>query len=426
MEMLMFFDYNDRKKGEITMTGMTKLINPFSRKYTETEAETDGKWGLVLCGGGTKGAYQVGAWKAITELKLPIKGITGTSIGALNAALILQDDYQKMVNIYETIKITDILPVSDKVDPNKDIFDPANLLELSKEFIGQRGLDNSALKNYITNCLDIKKIYDNPIDLGIVTFDMKSLEPLQLYKKDIPEDKLVDYLTASANFPIFKAKQIDGKSFMDGGIYDNMPINLLVNAGYTRIIVLDVNGIGYVRRIENPGNAYVKIIQCSEDPGGTFEFNKDRIHRNMTMGYLDTLRAFHKLFGYFYYFRRPAYNDLMLNFDLKTIYGLETAAKIYGIERMKIYKAEEFLDAIEAAYAETDSRYRRSAKLIGNTDILKILRSSANMTPESVSMCVDLLQERPSFPISNPVAKAFPELIAAASAITELRNYRRL
>ncbi len=404
------------------MADITNLKNLFNR----STPESDVKWGLVLCGGGTKGAYQVGAWKAITELKLPIKAITGTSIGALNAALILQDDYEKMVNIYETIKITDILPVSDKVDPNKDIFDPSNLLELSKEFINQGGLDNTVLRNYITNCLDIKKIYDNPIDLGMVTFDVKSLEPVQVFKKDIPEDKLVDYLTASANFPIFRAKKVDGKAFMDGGLYDNMPINLLVDAGYDHIIVLNVNGLGSVRKIERPNNVYVKMIHCSEDLGGTFEFNKDRIRKNMTMGYLDTLRAFHKLFGVYYYFRRPAYNDLMLNFGVETIYGLETAAKFYNVDRVKIYKAEEFLDALEAAYVESDKRYRETLKPRGASELLKWIRSTANEDDQDISYFVDILQEQPSFPTSNPLAKAFPEHIAAAKAIIELRNYRRL
>lgn len=55
----------------------------------------DKEFGLVLAGGGTKGAYEVGVWKALKELNISITAIAGTSIGALNAALILQDDFEK-------------------------------------------------------------------------------------------------------------------------------------------------------------------------------------------------------------------------------------------------------------------------------------------------------------------------------------------
>ena len=50
------------------------------------------EYGLVLAGGGTKEAYQVGVWKALQELNINVTAIVGTSIGALNGALFLQDD----------------------------------------------------------------------------------------------------------------------------------------------------------------------------------------------------------------------------------------------------------------------------------------------------------------------------------------------
>ena len=80
------------------------------------------KWGLVLSGGGTKGAYEVGVWKALQELKIPLRGISGTSIGALNAAMFLCLDLKKIEEIYRDIRLTDVLPVAGNIDPNKDVF----------------------------------------------------------------------------------------------------------------------------------------------------------------------------------------------------------------------------------------------------------------------------------------------------------------
>ena len=46
------------------------------------------EYGLVLAGGGAKGIYQIGAWRAIRELEIPITCVVGTSVGAMNGAMV--------------------------------------------------------------------------------------------------------------------------------------------------------------------------------------------------------------------------------------------------------------------------------------------------------------------------------------------------
>lgn len=53
------------------------------------------EYGLVLEGGGAKGAYQIGAWKALREAGVKIRGVAGTSVGALNGALICMGDMDR-------------------------------------------------------------------------------------------------------------------------------------------------------------------------------------------------------------------------------------------------------------------------------------------------------------------------------------------
>jgi len=48
---------------------------------------------LVLSGGGARGAYQIGVWKALRELNIDIVAVYGTSVGAINGALIAYGDY---------------------------------------------------------------------------------------------------------------------------------------------------------------------------------------------------------------------------------------------------------------------------------------------------------------------------------------------
>lgn len=382
------------------------------------------KWGLVLSGGGTKGAYEVGAWKAVRELKIPIRGIAGTSIGALNAAMFLCCDLKHIESIYRNISITDVLPVSGGVDPNKDVFDPANLLAITREYLLQRGLDNKPLRMMMEKHLDIDRIYNSPLDLGIVTYNVSTREAFQLFKEDVEPGKLIDYLLASANFPIYKTQNVDGKRFMDGGLYDNMPVNPLIERGYTHLVAIDVNGVGQTRKVENADKIYLNMISCSESLGGTFEFNKERIRYNIRLGYLDTLKAFHKLFGSYYFFRRPAFNDLLLKFDLDTIRGLETAARLYGVDRLRIYPADEFVSEIEARHAEMERKYKQKysygSRYFGLPELRRLVT-----TENGLPAFVHILTEQPTVKYSSFI-RAFPEMISAASAIIALKNYRKL
>ena len=66
---------------------------------------------------------------------------------------------------------------------------------------------------------------------------------------------------------------MNNKQFMDGGLYDNMPFNPLIERRYTHLIVIDINGLGMTRKLENSERIYLKRIVCSEDLGGTFDFN---------------------------------------------------------------------------------------------------------------------------------------------------------
>ena len=63
------------------------------------------EYGLVLEGGGARGAFQIGAWRALREAGIRIRGVSGVSVGALNGALICMDDLEKAENIWENMDI---------------------------------------------------------------------------------------------------------------------------------------------------------------------------------------------------------------------------------------------------------------------------------------------------------------------------------
>ena len=67
------------------------------------------KRALVLAGGGAKGSYQVGVWKALAELGWKPDIITGTSVGCLNGALFVLDGYEVARDMWLTIRTKDVV-----------------------------------------------------------------------------------------------------------------------------------------------------------------------------------------------------------------------------------------------------------------------------------------------------------------------------
>ena len=69
------------------------------------------EYGLVLDGGGARGAYQIGAWKALHEAGVQIRGIAGTSVGALNGALICMGDVDEAEHIWKEMTFSKVMDV---------------------------------------------------------------------------------------------------------------------------------------------------------------------------------------------------------------------------------------------------------------------------------------------------------------------------
>lgn len=379
------------------------------------------EYGVVLAGGGTKGAYQVGAWKALKELGIKVKCVVGASIGSLNGALFLQDDMEKTEELYNNIKITDIMDVEGSVDPEKNIFNIANITKLTKEYAEQKGLSNEPLRKTIEKYIDIDKVYNSDIDFGLVTLNANDRTPVELFKKDISKEQFVDYLLASSCFPIFKPQKIDDKEYLDGGLYDNIPINMLLKNDYKNILVLDIAGIGVKRRLISK-DVYLKVISPNEDLGGTFEFNADKIKTNIQLGYLDTLRAFNKLQGHIYYFEIPEFNKMIETYGLQTIYGLEYAAQMYNIERLKIYTFEEFIAELRKKHQEAQTKYEEFKEVLKSKNMLELKSQLKTVFDKGLALCfaTDLYLDKPMSKKFSYINHFMKDYMRCVKALLEL------
>lgn len=380
------------------------------------------EFGLVLAGGGMRGAYQVGVWKALKEMNIKVKAVVGASIGAINGALMVQDDLEKMEELYNNIKLENIMNLNRKINTEKNIFDIVNIVNIAADFTEQKGIDNTPLREVIDKYIDEEKVYNSEIDFGLITYSVQNKKSLELFKSQIPKEKLKDYLMASSCFPIFKPQAINGEEYYDGGFYDNVPINMLIEQGYENIIVADIYGPGLSKKML-PNDAYVKIISPRENLGGMFEFNREKIQTNIKLGYLDTLKSFNKLQGHIYYFRAEEFSKMLEIFNLQTIYGLEYAAEIYKMDKYKIYTFEEFINELNQKHLEAEKLYNE----IKDSNFKKIFgfKDANKLFDKGLGLCLvkDFYLERPVAKISNYMRHYVKDYLYAIKALIEIQEY---
>lgn len=291
-------------------------------------------YGLVLGGGGARGSYEVGVWKALRELKIPICAVVGTSVGALNAAMIVQGDFDTTYKYWTELSTESVIAGNRKQDERKKKY--IEFIDMVKEIVASKGLDVTPLKEMLSELVDEDKVRESEMELGMVTFSLTDKKPLSLFKEDIPKGKLVDYLIASASFPAFKPQEIDDKLFIDGGVSDTLPISLMIEKGIKKIIAVDIEGPGIYRRYDNTGLEII-YIKPVEGLGPVLDFNGETAKKNIQIGYYDTLKKFKKLKGVKYYIKPDDIKEVKENIigtlgvsDFKNIYaylGIDWASK---------------------------------------------------------------------------------------------------
>lgn len=270
------------------------------------------EYGIVLEGGGARGSYQIGAWKALREAGIKIRGIAGASVGALNGALICMDDLEKAEEIWENIRYSQVINVDDDVIETVKKLDLKSLdlvkvAEDAKRILKDKGLDITPLKNLIESVVDEDKIRSSDRELYLTTYSVTDRELLVLNAKDIPDGEIGDMLLASAYFPAFRNDKLGGKRYLDGGGWNNVPINILLEHDYKDILVIRIYGLGYdsERTTEIPEDVHVTHIAPRQDLGGILEFDRTRARKNMTLGYYDAKRVLYGLEGRWYYLYAP-------------------------------------------------------------------------------------------------------------------------
>ena len=329
------------------------------------------RYALVLAGGGAKGIYQIGVWKALRELDICYDVVVGSSIGAINGALMTQNDWDSTFELWRTVTLEKILELPPDAGV-KDFF-----IGVVKNF----GVSAAPLKQLLERHIDETKIRTSGIRFGLTTFNLSRLRQEELFIEEIPEGELIPYLLAATAFPGIKTQSIHGKRCIDGGIADNIPFQIVRDSGYKNIIVVDISGLGR-NKIPDYEGVNLIYIKNSIDFGkistlfGVFDFNSEFLERFSRLGYLDTLKVFGRCFGIDYFIEEDEcalkareklqniglleeYRRLMpknLRYYIKPeIAVADVLAKHFNFERIVLYRFEEISRLIRSKFNENPS-----------------------------------------------------------------------
>ena len=263
------------------------------------------KSALVFAGGGSKGAYQAGAWKALEELGEKFEIATGTSIGSINAAFYVQHDFDRAFEMWNTLTADAIMSNGVNVEKSLDAMfsQREQILPFVKTFINQKGADVTPFHQRMQTYFDAERFFGSDVDFALVTVKYPSYAPVVVTKKEMAPlgTDAWKWLAASAAcYPVFPVMNVEGEDYVDGGYFDNIPVAPAFRLGATDAVVIDLkpnkNHAGYLH------HPRIRYIKPSRDLGTFLNFEKDALQFSIKLGYNDTMKSYGRYLGRQYTF----------------------------------------------------------------------------------------------------------------------------
>lgn len=278
------------------MTGKRRLIKSIvlisfcicTKLYAQT-------YGLVLSGGGGKGGYEVGVWKALVEYGIAQKTvvISGTSVGGLNAALFAVCPSEKAEDIW-------LNEVHVELNKDEELISQAGLMDIMKRlsFYGLHEKNTSAPDVYVT-CSRSWKDSVGFLD-GLVQFGKSITNGIFDYayrfclNEETSENEIRQKLLATSAFPVLTSpvRLSDGYLYSDGGAADNTPVEPVT--AYDVDVILVVHLSTSPKRQEGRwGNIKVVDIVPTREMrwiDGMLDFSQAWAEDNINLGYSDTVK----------------------------------------------------------------------------------------------------------------------------------------
>ena len=226
------------------------------------------KIGLVLSGGGGKGAYELGVWKALKELDLAkhIDVFSGTSIGAFNAVLFAQDDMLLAEELWNEVTMDKLIPLNkfDIFKKGMGLMIGAKNPSFARKYMNQKLEEGTASKDgaieFIEKYLKVNRLRERNKTCYVACTELPNLNVKYFKLNDYEEKIAKDIILASASLPlIYDSTNVLENSYVDGGISDNTPIQPVYGEGCDIIIVVLLSKEAKIDRSLYPNTHIIEI-----------------------------------------------------------------------------------------------------------------------------------------------------------------------
>ncbi|UKP01545.1 patatin-like phospholipase family protein [Nostoc sp. UHCC 0870] len=305
------------------------------------------KIGMVFAGGGRRGAFQVGILKALSQIGIEPSVIAGTSIGALNGAVVassssMRDAVEKLESLWLGLNTSQVIQFEKQVlqqiiqFKNFGLFDSNRVEEIIKNTVDIDSLIARNSKEFYVG------VYPTNDNTGITYFD-NILQDLWRYLEskdktiflkinELEKQVAIKALMASAAFPIaFKSIKVGDNFFRDGGMGDrlkeqgNVPFEPLIKTKCTHCIIASAGDGSLWNRFDWKSNIIIYEIRPSKplhnDRGVTslFDFNPTETRLLIEQGLNDTLNFFNKQNDFIKAIQDSVYSEINLIESLKRL-----------------------------------------------------------------------------------------------------------
>lgn len=308
--------------------------------------------GLVLSGGGAKGAYQVGVLQALQELGVGVDMVAGTSIGALNGAVLAcapsyAEGVERLRELW--LSLADESPLQANVPAYVALLAAAGLAmnrpmaAALTQIVALQGKNDGALPGLqaldelrdpaLLSDKPLQRLFDEYVDLErlahgpplyVAVYESRGafLDALRclaaqagvadtppsrfVHVQSLPANERRNVLLASAAIPLlYKARRIEERRYSDGGqggwrkSHGNTPITPLLDAGCRQLIVTHLSDGSLWNRNDfdatvieiRPESRIVAEDGVMAGARATLGFNRSNITRLINLGHEDTLRC---------------------------------------------------------------------------------------------------------------------------------------
>jgi NTE family protein len=187
---------------------------------------------FVLGGGGVLGAAEVGMLRALFERDITPDLVLGTSVGALNGALVARDPSIGVIERLTELWLT--------VSSSRDVYGDRPLRTMRRAVsTGTHIYSPTPLRQRLEEEFGDVLIEDLPVRFQVCAAHIE-----RAAEHWFDSGPLVDAVVASAAVPgLLPPAEIDGEHYLDGGIVNSIPVARAVQLGATRLFVLQVGRI---------------------------------------------------------------------------------------------------------------------------------------------------------------------------------------